>query len=121
MKKYIKTVSILVVVVVAFAIYYVKNEMIPGINPAFTITDISGDTSIVDHLLLTGTVYDDETVYDDSFTWQKGKTMYDTELSLLQQISERTDSVLMKQYETDYRSFMRGTVREESFFYENEE
>lgn len=121
MKKYIKTVSILTSVVVVFAIYYIKNEVITGVNPAFTITDIRGDASIVDQLLLTGIVYEDEIANDESFTWQKGKTTYDTELSLLQQISESTNSLQMKQYEADYRSFMRGTVRDESFFYENED
>jgi len=121
MKKYIKTVSILAVVLVTFAIYYINNDVITGVNPELKVENISGDAAVVDNILLTGTIYDDETIYDVSFTWQKGKTIYDTELSFLQQLSERTDSIRLKQYEKDYRSFMRGTVREETFFYEDDE
>lgn len=121
MKKYIKTISIVTVILVTFTIYYIKNDVITGVNPSFAIEKINGDMAIEDKVLFTGTVYDDEGIYDESFTWRDGKTVYANELSILQQLSEGTDSMKLKQYEKDYRSFMRGTVRDEAYFYEDDE
>src|SRR5699024_4283121 len=117
MKKYIKTVSILAVVLVTFAIYYINNDVITGVNPELKVENISGDAAVVDNILLTGTIYDDETIYDESFTWQKGKTIYDTELSFLQQLSYRTDAIRLTQYVKDYRNYMPETVHEYTYLY----
>lgn len=121
MRKYWKFISILVVIMLSIGTFYVKSVTSEVNHPEFVIKTQSGDAKEIEPLKLMG-YYSDTSSMNYTSTNLKisseGST-YERRTFLDQVIGE--PPAVIKEYQENYRSFMRGKGLNVDSFFENDQ
>ncbi|MGM0900527.1 MAG: hypothetical protein ACQEXB_05365 [Bacillota bacterium] len=121
MKKYWKFISIIIVIMVSIGTFYVKSATSEEKHPEFVIVTQSGDAKEIEPLKLVG-YYSDSSSMNYTITDLKISSEGSTyeRRSFLDQIIGEPPTVI-KEYQENYRSFMRGKGLNVNSFLENEQ
>jgi hypothetical protein len=119
MRKYWKFISILVVIMLSIGTFYVKSVTSEENHPEFVIETQSGDAKEIEPLKLVGYYTDTSTMNYTSTDLKIGSegSTYERRSFLDQMIGE--PPAVIKEYQENYRSFMRGKGLNVNSFFEN--
>lgn len=120
MRKYWKFITIIVVIMLSIGTFYVKSATSEENHPEFVIVTQSGDAKEIEPLKLVG-YYSDTSSRNYTITDLKISSEDSTYVrrSFLDQIIGEPPN-LIKEYQENYRSFMRGKGLNVNSFFEND-
>ncbi|RDW21210.1 hypothetical protein [Oceanobacillus chungangensis] len=111
--RYWKSITIIIIVILTFGVFYIQAAIAGNYNPEFAITTTSGDETVLKNLALLSNYQ-----VDDLIISTEG-SKYKEDSSYIDLIVGNYTNPKIKQLQGDHRSFMRGK-RDISGLYENE-
>ncbi|GEL77216.1 hypothetical protein [Tenuibacillus multivorans] len=105
MKKFWKSILLLVVIVGGIGTYYVQSAIATNSLPDVTIETVEGDESLIEPLVFEGLVSHDEN--EEQFLLSQGETLYNGDLSFVERF-EGVHNMTLNRLRQGYRDFMRG-------------
>ncbi|GAB3807159.1 hypothetical protein [Virgibacillus kimchii] len=111
MRKYWKSISIAIITMVTIGSFYIQSAFAGSNYPEFMMETLHGDEAEVKNLTLYGD-YRIENIKGDNFQITAEGTQYYSESSYLDRLHGRNMSQEMEELQKDYKSFMRGKLRE---------
>lgn len=118
MKRYWKSVTLLVLTLIIFGIYYAYIHLTPKQFPTFTLQTIEGPKEALEHLSIQGG-YSDGGWYAN-FIMDDQKMKYRSDLSYLSVFFNDSDPKYISDLQKKYRNFMRDKQKKIAGFGENE-
>ncbi|GGB47704.1 hypothetical protein GCM10011409_26510 [Lentibacillus populi] len=118
MKKYWKLIAIALVSVLAIGMFYINSVIAASPYPEFVIKTIQGNENEINNIVLNGTYYNRS--INEPIEITKDGSHYASERSFFDRLKGNPGKQ-MKQYQTEYRNFMRGKYPDPASFVENKD
>ncbi|WP_175639121.1 hypothetical protein [Metabacillus schmidteae] len=107
MKRYWKLISVVLVIVLGIGIHYYQSATAASNNPQFTINKISGNSEEGNNIKVLGEIYSTNGFRENLYIDEE-KTVYQKEISFLEDLNGMYFTPELKRLQNDYRNFMRG-------------
>ena len=120
MKKYMKLISVAVMIVVIYTVFFISGKEMTASFPQIKFHHIEGDASLVESLAIFGSINTGNYFFDETFKYDKSGTTYEADLPWLERL-DGFSSEQMERLNKKYPSFMRGKDNYDSYFFESDE
>ena len=119
MKRYWKLISVVLVIVLGIGIHYYQSATAASNNPQFFINKISGSSDEGNNIKVFGEISTTEGYHGNLYIDEE-KTVYQKEISYLEDLNGMFFTPELKRLQNDYRYFMRGKDLRPVQFFEDE-
>lgn len=122
MKRYVKLISIAVLVILSIGIYYIQPIFAAETRPEFIVSEKSGDKTLIENMSVEGYYYESNFygMGTELEITKDGTTYYPNQSYLSQLQGSVSGNEKMTQLQKDHRSFMRGKVPSLANFFEDD-
>lgn len=120
MQRYWKMIFITSLFIIVIGTFYIQNALAINKLPEFNWDKQAGDDNVLEGIILSGGITDEDHSVDEPFTIKNNSTVYNSELSLIERLNNYTYDPEIKKLQKKYRSFMRGKYESISNYYEDE-
>ncbi|WP_226528729.1 hypothetical protein [Metabacillus niabensis] len=119
MKRYWKLISVVLVIVLGIGIHYYQSATAASNNPQFSINKISGSSDEGNNIKVFGEISTTEGYHENLYIDEE-ETVYQKEISYLEDLNGMFFTPELKRLQNDYRNFMRGKDLRPVQFFEDE-
>jgi hypothetical protein len=120
MQRYWKMIFITSLFIVIIGTFYIQSALAINKLPEFNWEKQAGADNVLEGIILSGGITDEDHSVDEPFTIKNNSTIYTSELSLVDRLNNYTYDPEIKKLQKKYRSFMRGKYESISNYYEDE-
>lgn len=118
--RYWKVIVLAAIVILGIGTYYIQNAFASPDYPEFHLEKVSGDEGVVDGLIFMGSYIDNYKEFGEDVRITPEDTIYQSERSYFDNMTEGFQDSTIKRLQSDYRKFMRGKNESSSSFFEDD-
>lgn len=120
LKRLWKLITLTIVIIAVLVAYFVYTSLVVAKQfPDIEIKTITGDEELIENVILTGDVYQEDS-YTSSFMISAKESKYQSELSFIEDLSSTFPPDEVSHLKKDYKSFMRGKWNSPGSYFHNE-
>jgi len=118
--RYWKVIVLAAIVILGIGTYYIQNAFASSGYPEFHLEKVSGDEDVVGGLIFMGSYFDNYKVIGENVKITSEDTIYQSQLSYFDNLTEVFQDSTIKKLQSDHRKFMRGKNENPSSFFEDD-
>ncbi|WP_068676285.1 hypothetical protein [Oceanobacillus sp. Castelsardo] len=118
--RYWKVIVLAAIVILGIGTYYIQNAFANSDYPEFHLEKVGGDEDVVNGLTFMGNYFDNYKEIGENVKITSEDTIYQSELSYFDYLTEVFQDSTIRRLQSDYRKFMRGKNEGSSAFFEDD-